>query len=166
MRHRLHLPTVVLAVGLPALGTSGVSASGYPVPFTVTFSGTGSSGPTSSTFVGTGNASHMGRISSYGVADHFLPDTSCPGGVGNVNTETFTAANGDQLTIVSQDVACPVSPGVYHGTGHWTVCCQQTCSLPGGTGRFADATGEGSFSGSVDFNTGASSTTVDGAIQY
>ena len=74
------------------------------------------------------------------------PDSVIPGGLDNVNTETYSAANGDTLTLTSQDVAIPVAPGVLHGIGQWTVT--------GGTGRFSNATGNGTIDGYGDFNQG------------
>lgn len=124
--------------------TSAGAAGSQQIPFNASFSGTATSSPDSSSFVGKGNATHMGHITTSGVADNFRPDGSCPGGVANTNTETLTAANGDTLTITSQDVACPTAPGVYHGAGQWTVT--------GGTGRFGDASGHGSYDGSANFN--------------
>jgi hypothetical protein len=84
------------------------------------------------------------------------PDSSCPGGLANDNHETLTAANGDTLMLISYDVACPMSPGTYHGTGHWRV--------DGGTGRFSGASGRGSFDGHSDFNQGVFSFQLTGTI--
>ena len=145
MTNRFPPALVVLAtVGLLLLFTASAAAGSHAVPFKADFSGTATTSQSSSSFVGAGNASHMGHITTNGVADGFRPDSSCPGGVANTNTETLTAANGDTLTITSQDVACPTAPGVYHGTGQWTVT--------GGTGRFSGAGGQGSYDGSADFN--------------
>src|SRR5439155_27166026 len=55
----------------------------------------------------------------------------------------LSGANGDQLVIESDDLACPVGPTSMHGTGHWHVVR--------GTGRFSGATGEGSFDGVAVF---------------
>jgi hypothetical protein len=60
---------------------------------------------------------------------------SCPNGFTNADYETLTAANGDTLTILSSNVACPTDGGYYHATGHWVVI--------GGTGRFSGTTGQG-----------------------
>lgn len=98
----------------------------------------------------------MGRIETGGRAYISGPDSSCPGGVANLNVEMLTAANGDTLTISSQDVACPTGPGRYHGTGQWTVI--------GGTGRFSETTGQGSYDGSADFNAGTFVIDLTGAL--
>lgn len=160
MFQKLHQSVLaLLAVGALLLGASPAAAADSQVPFKVTFSGSAAiSSPTTSTFVGTGHASHLGRITTSGRADITGLDGSCPGGVANVNTETLTAANGDTITISSQDVACPTGPGQYHGTGHWTVV--------GGTGRFAGATGAGSFDGHSDFIAGTFEATLTGSILY
>ena len=73
-----------------------------------------------------------------------------------VNYETLTAANGDSLMLTSNDVAYPISPGVFHGIGHFVVT--------GGTGRFSGATGQGTFNGYADFNRGVFALLVTGTI--
>ena len=119
----------VLALGTLCLCANSASA-GNSVPFTARFSGSAElTSQTTTSFAGAGIATQMGTVSTEGHADLTGSDSSCPGGVANVNVETLTAANGDKLTITSQDVACPTGPGQYHGTGHWTVT--------GGTGRSA-----------------------------
>jgi hypothetical protein len=160
---------ILLAVAMLLPGASAVAAKDHGVPFKADFAGSaGFSGPTTTVFAGSGNASHLGRISSSGFADIscFPSDPTstscvpggCPGGVPNVQTETFTAANGDTLTILSQDVACPTGPSQYHGMGVWTVT--------GGTGRFADATGNGTLDGHSDFAAGTFDAVLDGSIAY
>ena len=98
----------------------------------------------------------MGHITNVGTAVITGPDSSCPGGVANVNTETFTNNDDDTLTIVSQDVACPEGPAKYHGTGNWTVT--------GGSGRFSGAAGQGSFDGHSDFSAGTFAVTLTGLL--
>jgi hypothetical protein len=79
-----------------------------------------------------------------------------PDGVASVNIETLTAADGSTLTIQSNDVACPTAPGLYQGTGHWTVT--------GGTGRFSGATGGGPFAGTADLNRGLFTSNPTGTL--
>jgi hypothetical protein len=82
---------------------------------------------------------------------------SCPGGFANINIETLTAANGDTLVLTGdRDQGCPTGPNAVHGTGDWTVT--------GGTGRFAGATGQGTFDGVADFNHGTFSFQLIGTI--
>ena len=155
---RLHLSAVALAL----LGTGGLCASSAlavcnSVPFRASFSGNASiTGPTTTAFAGTGYATLMGRIANDGHVQITGSDSSCPGGVANINVETLTAANGDTLTVTSQDVACLTGPGRYHGSGHWTVTA--------GTGRFSATTGQGTFDGSSDFNAGVFTTTLTGTL--
>jgi hypothetical protein len=111
---------------------------------------------TTTAFTGSGRATLMGHVTSVGTAVITGPDSSCPGGVANVNTETLTNNDGDTLTITSQDVACPEGPGMYHGTGQWTVT--------GATGQFNGATGQGSFDGHSDFNAGTFTLTLTGVL--
>jgi hypothetical protein len=151
----------VLAVGalaaaaLALVGHQAFAADGQL--FKATFAGSaGFSSETTTAFSGSGSATLMGRIVSVGNALITGPDSSCPGGIANVNTETFTDNDGDTLTITSQDVACPEGPGKYHGTGHWTVT--------GATGRFSGTSGAGSFDGHSDFNAGTFTATVTGNL--
>jgi hypothetical protein len=142
---------VVVLAGQPAF------AAGPNGLFKATFSGTAAfSSQTTTSFSGSGSATQLGHITTLGGAVITGSDSSCPGGVANVNTETFTDNDGDTLTITSQDVACPTGPGTYHGTGHW--------SVTGGTGRFAGAVGQGSFDGHSDFNAGTFQAAVTGAL--
>jgi len=147
----------LLALGALGLGTSAASAASSQVPFKAIFSGSAVPlDPTTSGFAGAGTATHLGTIATEGRAYISGADSSCPGGVANLNVETLTAANADTMTISSQDVACPTGPGQYHGTGHWTVT--------GGTGRFSSATGQGSYDGSADFNAGTFTIDLTGAL--
>ena len=158
MRTHLRLPVALLAgAATVLLGASSVLASADGVPFHATFSGSAAiTGPYSTAFAGTGQATHLGSITNDGRVQITGGDDSCPGGIANTHVEVLTAANGDTLTITSLDVACPAGPGKYHGMGHWTVT--------GGSGRFSDATGSGSFVGSSDFVAGTFSITLAGTI--
>jgi hypothetical protein len=154
----------IAAATLLALGTLGLSAfpasaAGHQHRFKASYSGRARLiSQTTASFIGIGRATQMGRITTDGLVVVTGPDSSCPGGLANVNVETLTAANGDKLTITAQDVACPTGPGRFHGTGHWTVT--------GGTGRFSDAAGQGSIEGGSDFNAGTFSITLKGHIDW
>lgn len=76
----------------------------------------------------------------------------------DVLTETFIAPNGDTLTILCNQTARPVDPGVYVGTDEWTVI--------GGTGRFSGATGSGTGTTNVDLNTGTFTKSLVGGVGY
>jgi hypothetical protein len=156
-RLRRSLLAVVVVGVLLTGGTSAVAATSQ-VPFGAVFAGSATStGPATSAFVGTGIALWLGRITTHGSAQATGISGSCAG-IANVNTETLTARNGDALTLVSNDVACPIGPGQYHGIGHWNVI--------GGTGRFAHATGAGSLDGYSDFIAGKFAVTLIGSIAY
>jgi hypothetical protein len=146
---------VLGAVGIRAIPVS--AASTHQVPFSASYSGTAIlTSPTSATFSGTGTATHLGASTNQGNSVVTRPDSSCPGGLANNHYETLTAANGDTLSLISYDVACPMSLGQFHGTGHWVVT--------GGTGRFSGASGQGTFNGHSDFNQGVFSFQLTGDI--
>ncbi len=163
MMTRKRLLLVMLVTALLALGAVGIraipvsAAATHEVPFTGTYSGTAVlTSPTSATFSGKGIATHLGSSTNEGDSVVTGPDSSCPGGLANDHHETLTAANGDTLSLISYDVACPMSPGTFHGIGHWVVT--------GGTGRFSGATGQGSFDGHSDFSQGVFSLQLTGTI--
>jgi hypothetical protein len=150
--------TMVIPLGVMGMRAIPVSAaSTHQVPFTGSYAGTAAfTSATTITFNGTGIATYLGSGANEGQVVVTGPDSSCPGGIANINYETLTAANGDVLMITSYDVACPISPNVLHGTGHWV--------MSGGTGRFSGASGQGTIEGHADFNQGAFSFQLTGAI--
>jgi len=156
---RVSAATVVAVVAV-ALGAAPAFAAGTQIPFNASYSGSATwTSPTTIALAGTGTASHLGRITNSGTV--YLTDfnSTCPDGpdgVASVNVETLTAANGDTLWIQSHDVACPTGPGLYHGTGHWTVTA--------GTGRFSGATGGGPFDGTADLNQGLFTSNPTGTL--
>jgi hypothetical protein len=148
---------MVFALGIVGLTTNTASALGVPLPFHAKFSGTAAlTSATVTSFSGKGDATYLGHVLTDGHAYISGSDSSCPGGVANLNVETLTASTGDTLTISSQDVACPTSPGIYRGSGHWTVT--------GGTGRYAHASGQGSYAGTANFNVGTFTITLNGSV--
>ena len=151
----------VSAAALLFIGAGGSLASSAAVPFKVTLSGSAVlTSPTTVDVRGSGNASHLGLISAVGsiVAHPEVPSDTCQGFL-SYNSETLTAADGDTLNILSTDIACYVGPAQLRGTGHWTV-------QPGGTGRFADATGSGDFSGYADLAAQTIEVSFVGTISY
>jgi hypothetical protein len=167
------LGLVAISAGIGLLGTMTASA-GDNVPFQARFSGEGtlSLATLSASFHGSGSASHLGQSTYSGGAVLDLPATisECAVGWGihNINTETLVAANGDQLVVQFDDVACPIgvvgeTPSdpfepIFHGNGVWEVI--------GGTGRFADASGSGVVDGEVNFVTGKCHWTLTGTIAH
>ena len=147
MIRKLLLFAAALALGVIALTANSAYGARTQVPIHGSYSGTAAfTSPSTVVFNGIGISRHLGRGTNQGNLVVTGPDSSCPGGLANVNTETFTAANGDSFTLTSHDVACPVAPGVFQGTGHYVVT--------GGTGRFRGATGQGTLYGHVDMNQG------------
>ena len=157
MIKRLLIFAAVLVLGVTALTASSAYGAKAQVPIHGSYSGTAAfTSTTTVAFTGTGISALLGRGTNQGNLVVTGPDSSCPGALANVNTETFTAANGDSFTLTSHDVACPVAPGVYEGTGHFMVT--------GGTGRFLGATGQGTLVGHVDLNQGVFSFQFTGTI--
>ena len=155
-RHTL----VVMLIAMAAIGIGGNPASAggtQQVPFRASYSGTAAfTSATTALFTGTGIARHLGRSTNVNHVTVSGP-ASCPEGFANINIETLTAANGDTLVLTGDhDQACPTGPNAVHGTGDWTVT--------GGTGRFAGATGQGTFDGVADFNQGTFSFQLTGTI--
>ena len=151
----------VLATAV-SFGLSGVASAsaGGQVPVKARFSGTVAfTGTSSIALRGAGHSSLMGASTNDGIAVISGPPNTA-GCIPNVHTETLTAANGDQLVIESDDLACPIGPTSLHGTGHWHVVS--------GSGRFSGATGEGTFDGEADFgpsfSPGTFSFTLTGAL--
>jgi hypothetical protein len=149
-----------LALGVLCLGAGVSSADSSQTPFTASYSGSATwTSPMTIALAGTGTATHMGRITNQGTVYLTNFNSACPDGpdgVASINVETLTAANGDTLTITSDDVACPTGPGLYQGTGHWTIT--------GGTGRFTGATGGGPFAGTADLNRGLFTSNPTGTL--
>jgi hypothetical protein len=98
---------------------------------------------------GTGNATHLGRFIL--IADFTVTPTGDATG-----TATWTAANGDKILV---DV-------VGHGdiVVFPTVTIMETHTITGGTGRFADASGNIYISRSANILTGVSSGSLSGEI--
>ena len=152
------LVVMLIAMGTIGIGANSASAAGDQVPFRASYSGTAAFNSATGTalFTGTGIASYLGRSTNVNHITVSGP-ASCPGGFANINVETLTAANGDTLVLTGpHDQACPTGPTAVHGTGDWTVT--------GGTGRFAGATGHGTFDGGADFNQGTFSFQLTGTI--
>jgi hypothetical protein len=102
---------------------------------------------------GTCHLSHLGRAAMYLVQDiNFATGTQ-------VSVEfTFTAPNGDVLRATNVGTSAPSGSGVRF---------QGATTFVGGTGRFANATGEAQLEGTANFLTNtATLAVVDGWIAY
>ena len=147
--------TVVTAVAMLIIGIGAnpaYAATNQPVPFMGSVSGTVIVDLNAGTIelAGTGMASHLGNVKSYKADGSLTSPTT------DTLTETLTAANGDTLTILCNQVLEVISPGVFRGTDTWTVI--------GGTGRFSHATGSGSGETNVDLNVGTFTKQLTGTI--
>lgn len=91
---------------------------------------------------GQGNALHLGRITTEALDETVNLLT----GEGVARHE-LTAANGDKVLVDFHFLAIPDGPGLAV-EGTWTIA--------GGTGRFAGATGAGTYKGAVEFTGPAS----------
>lgn len=103
--------------------------------------------PAAGTFLGglstnglaTGTASHLGRVTM--TSRHCTPaGDDILGGMGS-----FVAANGDEITFLYEGTA------PFPGPGTVTVVADTTFEIVGGTGRFADAHGDGSLTAVIPF---------------
>ena len=163
---RLAAPTIGAAALIAASITLAPQAAsaGTPnsVPFTASYSGSVSppNGPPPVVLTGAGKATHLGNSGNAGSVAVTGPATNCPdSGFAVQNDEVLTSTqSGEQLMITIRDESCPITPGVaiFHGIGTYVVT--------GGTGRFAGATGEGTFDGTGDFVHGLFSFTMNGTL--
>ena len=106
-------------------------------------------------FTGTSQMLHMGRSSQAGTLSLGAPT---PNGLPGNGTVTITAANGDTVTFTYTGFLNP-----YTGEGSGPL------KIVGGTGRFAGATGVGSFYAVIDLTTPVNqgmTVLLDGVINY
>jgi hypothetical protein len=137
------------------------SAAGSTIPFktsSYTFRVTGAapeagcdaSGESRVYATGKGAATHLGR---YTVTLSFC---SHPDGTLTEGRGTFVAANGDLLNFTFHGTSAFIPPSSLDFTSFAT--------FTGGTGRFEDAGGEATVTGSVDLGTGAGDGRWEGTI--
>jgi hypothetical protein len=159
MTHRIRLICValclVLATGLSPAGQKG----GVPFKGRVTATWDnifdGLRAPPA-TFAGGGPVTHMGDTEQQGTL--VLGPPVAPGVFPGYGSVTITAANGDQLTFDYQGL-------LFAATGEGV----GTFTFTGGTGRFAHATGGGTFDALIDLSfltEQPMSVILDGEIRY
>ncbi len=102
--------------------------------------------------VGTCELSHLGRARFEGVLELNLTTGTQRG------ERTLTAANGDVLRLVSVGTSTSSGPGLVHFVA--------TLTFVGGTGRFANATGQARGEGTATLATSTTQMTLDGEIAY
>jgi hypothetical protein len=108
------------------------------------------------TFVGGGPVTHMGLTTQTG--DLVLEPTIVPGVFSGFGSVTITADSGDTLTF---DYVGLLYAATGEGIG--------TFSFTGGTGKFANATGDGTFYALIDLSLPANQpmkVILDGTITY
>jgi hypothetical protein len=129
--------SLIAALVLATVGavTSPASADSNQVPFEAHVSGdVVPIDQTTLHLTGSGRGSHLGLLDDY-QGQVTITSVDDDGVIRDVLIETFTAANGDTLTIRCDQVVVVGGDGLFHGTDTWTVI--------GGTGRFEGATGSG-----------------------
>ncbi len=161
------LTTALASAGLCLALAAPVAASDPRVPFGGRVAGPDSYGSPSDcpagaswhyTSLGEGELLHLGRV-TIAVSHCTWDDVATLSGHFGPGTMTFTAANGDQLVLADSGtytldlVALKAYP-----TGSWVVVS--------GTGRFARASGSGTFGGVSDLVAGVSSMRYWGSISY
>jgi hypothetical protein len=153
MKKNVFATTLLFAVSAAA----SFAANQSPVPFKLTDSGNLSfTSNSSADLAGTGIASHGGKGVSAGVINITGP-ASCVGGFSARIDGAFTVANGDVIRYTVHQQLCPTdTSGVFAGAGSFTIT--------GGTGGFANASGNGSFNGLGDFGGLKYQCTLDGTI--
>lgn len=106
---------------------------------------------------GSGLANHLGKMGYEGqvVITHVDLDT---GVITDTLTETFTAANGDTLTLLCHHIATPVGPRRVRRRGR--------VDRDRGQGRFQDAEGSGTATTHVDLNAGTFSKELTGTLAH
>jgi hypothetical protein len=129
----------VIGTGAPA--PSFVQCTDYPG--TVALGGTGS-----------GNSTQLGRFTI--IQGHCFNFTT---GESKNGIARMTAANGDVLIGGYETVTIRVEYPIAYFEG-------RTWFLPGGTGRFANATGDGTSSGSVNLVNGESYVEIEGRLFF
>ena len=146
----LMLALCLLLGALPAAVAArpfGLSGSGN-----LTF--TGGNPPTGATLTASGTATHLGRWTSDGVLS-FTPHPTDPTLILASGTQTFIAANGDELDVTFINAVLDTTTGIANGVFIFV----------GGTGRFEDASGNAPFVVMQD-PSGPFEVTATGSIDY
>ena len=152
-RRQLLRTAGIAAAAIGALGVSAATASADTMPFNTTvngalqITGAGPNGPTSAFYSGTGmgvglgGAKMQGNITVTGPG----PAPACANGFTATHSDTLTSSSGAQLYVAIAETSCPepANPSIFDCAGSYTVT--------GGTGRFALATGSGTWSGKLQF---------------
>ena len=115
------LSTFPVVFAFPAIPFNGSLSGTFAITSTTTLAGTA-----------TGYFEHLGHTTF--LAKATVTGAAACGGFTTTETDTFTAANGDQIFGSATGVACPTAnPNMIHVTA--------SATISGGTGRFAHASG-------------------------
>jgi hypothetical protein len=142
---------------LAVLGLAGPVPAGEQVRFKGSFEGDVSVSPLAPPLMmvdveATGKASHLGRFTLD------IPHVVNRATRAATGSYEFTAANGDKLYAEFTGLAMPTAtPGVLY--------IEETATITGGTGRFADATGSFSVERLYDTVAGTTSGSFTGTIR-
>jgi len=145
----LHLHMAALLVTAALAGT-GPSSQELPFQGSLEGSYTSVPGVQPATFSASGTASHIGHF-TFAWKGEVTPDAA--GAFGIVE---FTAANGDKIFAEFSGVATLIAPPI--------IWIEENVTITGGTGRFADATGNLLMTRSIDITTGSTTGSFDGMI--
>lgn len=155
---------LVIVALLALVAVSGVSASDQARPFrgqfltTFTPPGPGTPGcdsdPLSGIFViaGEGHATHLGRTT-------FVADSEANNLGAQCGHTVLSAANGDELEFDFSGGSTPPDP-------EWNITFSGIWTITGGTGRFRDAEGGGTYSGTANLLAGEGELSQVGALRY
>lgn len=143
------LTTAGIVAAIGALGVSAAPAMADQMPFNDSVSGTlqitgaGPNGPTSAFYSGSGSGTGLGGSQMQG--NITVTGPGCTNGFTATHSDTLTSASGAKLYVAISETSCPepANPSIFDCSGTWVVS--------GGTGRFALATGSGTWSGRLQF---------------
>ena len=172
MTHRTHrlLGRLGLAIGAAVLAvTTAPGAVASTAPLNVGVSGTlqitetAGGAPTKAVYGGQGSGPSLGPVQMRGTISVTGP-ASCANGFAATHVDTLTTKDGAQVLLTITEESCPIAAS----GSVVTFQCTGTYTVSGGTGRYASASGSGSWRGSLnlDMNAGSGSFTASysGAI--
>ena len=157
---RIALAVAVLLAVLVTAPRQAAAAS--LVPFHATIAETFTAAPCAPvpslcvTIMGSGHATHLGHVHEFAAVYSDLASHAGPGCFTETRTTILTAANGDQLTLVSTGHHCVTSPTTETAVDAYVVAA--------GTGRFRGATGSGTNTAIIDLASGTAVVTFSGLL--
>lgn len=137
------------------------STYGYtaPVPIKINLAGKFTfTSETSADMSGEGISSHIGNSVSNGHMAIVGSSQTCPNGIVIAANEAIASADGDLVFLTLSLVGCPNEQGIYAVDG--------TFQITGGTGKFAQATGGGTYEALANFGEASYVCLAKGTIDY